>query len=550
MTIALRDLTTLDAAVVAQNLSEVTARVQEDNPTLDLRFGVLHNLLAYYHAVLEAQLDANVKDYLSARSLIDIQADPTLADPDTVDGVLSNFGLFRYAGTVAQGEVAIVLSTNTIVTLSLGTTFEADGQIFQTDQVYAAKNDPAQINDASDRLLTLLQDGTYVFTITVFAQAVGSAGLLKKDTPIVPTQLPSHYLRSYVVSDFTEGRNTETNQELINRLQQGIAAKTLSNRVNMNAFLRSITAYSAVPVTSVIGYGDPEMHRDRHTIFPVSYGGRADWYIRSQDDLFHLALSKTASLVRVNNDGSGLWQFNVSRDDAPGFYEVANIRRADAENVIGGFTINSDARALDFTGLTGFVPDIRTLAEGAYTRYQTAVIQFTDTVTPTTGLLPGATNLYTLEVRCLPLIGDIQDTINMPEVRSRGTDVLVKAPVPCFVQLSFKIVKRNLSADPDVAAIANALVHTVNTTGFTGTVSASTLQAVIAPYLSDGMSTGAIDMFGRIRYPNNSIKYIRSDETLQVPNSPANMVTPRTVQFFLDAADVGIAVVSAVPTNV
>src|SRR4051812_47599303 len=98
MTIALRDLAALDATLVEQNLAQTVARLQEADPALDMRRGVLHDLLVYYHAVLAAQYDSNLADYQAARSLLQIEADPTLSDPTLVDDVLSNFGLYRKGG--------------------------------------------------------------------------------------------------------------------------------------------------------------------------------------------------------------------------------------------------------------------------------------------------------------------------------------------------------------------------------------------------------------------------------------------------------------------
>jgi hypothetical protein len=42
---------------------------------------VFAELLAYYHAVLDTQRRANLRDYLNGRSLKAIEADPALADP-------------------------------------------------------------------------------------------------------------------------------------------------------------------------------------------------------------------------------------------------------------------------------------------------------------------------------------------------------------------------------------------------------------------------------------------------------------------------------------
>lgn len=546
MTIAVRDFADLDTDMVVQQLEEVTRRVQEDNPSLDVRRGVFHDLLLLWHAILATGLQQNILDYQSARSLKDIEADPVLADPDIVDAVLSNFRVTRKPGSEASGEVAIVRDTNVSVTLAVGTVFVANGLRYLTDQVYTAKATVEQITGSSDRLITALPGGRFVFTVLVTAELPGTAYRVVKDTLIVPDVLPSGYVTSYAVTDFGGGKDSETNAELLGRLRQGIACKAPSNRVNMTAMLREINAFSRIKNISIIGFGDAEMIRDKHWVFPVSGGGRMDWYLRSEDMYTRQKMTKTATLVSKTAAATGLWQFSIGRDEAPGFYEVVSIKPAGSVNTQGGYEVISDVRSNDLTG-DGFIPDIKTVAEGAYSRYQTTVVQFLDTDTNTTDIVLGSQNDYDMEVRVMPLIAEVQSTINGRDVRSYGSDTLVKAPVPCFVELSFLIHKGAGQASPDLIAIKNALSTTVNRTGFHGRLFAGALQDVIYAHLSDGVSCGAIDIFSRVRYPDGAIRYIRDGDILKVPDDPHRLVSAKTVQFFLAPEDIGITVVTTVP---
>lgn len=549
MTIKLRNLNDLNTDDVAQNLTEVIARVQEQNPTLDLRRGVLHDLLAFYHALLATQLGANIKDYLSANSLDAIQRDPALADPALVDAVLSNFQVKRQPGTKAAGEVTIALSTNTTVIIAQGAVFQANGKRFLTEQVFTAKTEAGQINSSGDRLLTKVSDGRWVFTIPVVAADAGVSSLVRKDTLIVPETLPPNYITSFAASDFTGGRDAETNQALLARLQQGIAAKAPSNRVNMAAMLRADERFNRVVQTSIIGYGDAELIRGPRSILPINLPGRIDWYVRSEEQVVRKRLIKSAVLIEKTEDQRGIWQFSVDRNDAPGFYELANVRLPDMLGVSGGFTVALETRSLDLTG-SGFFPDVSGAIEGAYTRFQTAIVQFRDHLTSTASFTIGVKKDYEVEARYVPLIGEIQDFISSRSVRSYGADVLVRAPVPCFVQLTLTINKRSGDADPDVNAVKAALAVAVNRVSFIGSLAASTLHDVIHGFLRNDMNVSAIDLFGRIRYANGSLRYLRSTEALTVPDEPGQMVSARTVQFFTAPEDIAIAVVSAVPSFV
>ena len=541
MAIEVTDLTTLDPALVASQQLIIAQQLQEANPTLDLKRGVLHDLLAYYSAILATKTQVELQRYLSARSLMDILNDPTLADPDQVDAIFSNYRVTRGAGASAVGQLTVILSGPVSVTIGSGAVFTANGIMVTANSAFTAKTEASQINSSTDRLLQQLADGTWAFNIDVTATTVGTVGMLKKNTLAVPTVTPNNYVTSYVASDFSAGVDQESNSAMVARLQQGIAAQAPSNRVNIQAMLRAQAAFARVLTTSIIGYGDPELIRAEHSIFPVKFGGYVDWYIRTQERAVQLTLSKQATLLsRRSSDNAGIWQISIGRNDAPGFYEVRTIAVQTSGNTQGSLPILSDVRGNDFTGL-GFVPDVLTVEEGAYSRYQTSVIQFADPATDPHAAI-GATGNYQVTVIYLPLIDQIQDFMSNRDHRSISADLLVKAPIPVFVQLTLTIYKAYTQANPNIANIQTALASTVNNADFTGTLYASQLQDIVYGYLTSGMRTGGIEMLGRLRYPDGTTMYVTGDDVLTVPDVPEKMVTASTCQFFLDPTDVAVTI--------
>ena len=546
MAVTPKALDALDATLVTSAINEVVQRIQEDNPTLDVSRGVFYELLIYYHSLLATRQDTLINDYRRARSLLALEQDPDLADTDLVNDVLSNFRLDRKAGTLARGTIAIILSDDITVTFGRGSIFEARGLQYTTTEVYTAKAQAAQINTTTDRLITATADGRFMFTLEVEAVAEGANYNLDKGTLIVPSSPPPTYVTSYATIDFTSGIAAETNTEVLKRLQEGIAAKTLSNRVNMAAFLRGVEAYSRVVGMSIIGYGDAEMLRDKHSIFPVAYGGRVDWYVRSENLPTTVQLTRTATRLAEDNNTAPVWQIALDRDAAPGFYEVRAVRPKGTSSISGTLPILSDTRSYDLT-TTDFVPDIISAEEAAYSRYQTAILKFRDTTQSISAYSFGATLEYDVDVTYMPLIADIQTTVSSRDVRHYGADCLVKAPIPCFVQISFIIYKQANEATPDSAAIQLAVSTAINSIGFVGRIYASKIQDAIHGYLSSNSSVGSIDIFGRIRYPDGTTQYIRGPELIQVPADTAKMVSHRTVQFFCRPEDVFVNIETAIP---
>ncbi len=95
-----------------------------------------------------------------------------------------------------------------------------------------------------------------------------------------------------------------------------------------------------------------------------------------------------------------------------------------------------------------------------------------------------------------------------------------------------------------------ALATAVNRTPFEGRLFASELQDVVHSFLQDDQRVSAIDMLGRLLYPDRSVHYVHDTEVLVVPDDPAVFVTARTVQFFVDPADVAITIATTVPPKI
>ena len=543
-------LSQLDSAKVTALLTQLEAEITENNPKIDLKRGVFHDTVMYYHALLEASIRENLDIYQSARSLQQIEADPTIADPDTVSDVLSNWGVTRNDGTKATGEVAIVVSTANSVTIASGAVFESEGLQFVTDNSYTSTTNASGAITPNDRVMTLLADGSYMFTIFVTAVDVGAQGKLNADALIVPDTAIPDYVTSYALSAFSDGTDAETNTDLVNKLQDGISAKSLSNRSNMRSLLRSLTSqFSSVTNQSIIGYGDTEMLRDQHSIFPLSFGGRVDWYIRGQETLNITGLTKEATLISVDSTTNrGTWQFTLLKDDVPGFYEVRSVLLAGEAPVSKEtFSITSDTRGLDLTG-TGFIPDIDTQPEGAFTAYQTATIQFLDTDTDTTGLATGSKQNYSVTVASTPHVKDLQDYMSGRDTRCFGSDALIKAPIPCFVQVSLTLNKSTGDPEPDVSSIKNSIAAVVNGTGFIGRLDGSRILEAVSGYIQNSISLTDLDILGRVFTPDYENKWIRSADSLVVPSDAGSMVTAKTVQFFVDVSDISINVQTSIPT--
>lgn len=548
MALRVTSLDELTPELVGQLFAEFTQMMQERHPGIELTRGPFHDIVSYFGSVFSAIPQTNIDKVLQSRSLLAISEDPSLAEPELVDHVTSNWGVTREAGSNAQGNITIVVSANEVVIVPASLEFDASGVSFRADGAFTGRPAGSDLPSASDRELQALGDGTYAFTISATAVTEGPEGNIRRGTKMIPQAVLPRFVTSYAANDFTDGLSSETNQQLLDKLNLGVAAKSTSSGLNVEAFIKNQPDFARTLSYSVVGMHDPEMMRDQHWILPMSGGGRVDIYSRTNELPRSTTLQVTATLVEITVDG-GIWQFAITKAMAPGFYEVERVVLPDAGAEDTGYALTMDLRGFDDSDEVG-MPDVLTAAEAAFTKYQTSVIRFLDTNTLTTGLTVNeSTAVYDVSILAMPQIAEIQDLLSSRANRHRMADTLVKGAVPCFLQVNFTIRKWPGDADPDTDAIANALADLVNNAGFPGRLYASQLAAVIHGFLSGRQAVGAIDMFGVIRRPDNTLAYIRDPAILTVPDDPTRMVTGRTVAFFLDPRQVGINIITAGVTD-
>jgi len=552
MTLQVQSLDELDNDDVEQAYELAAQLVQEQFSNIDMKRGVVSDLVTGLDAILGAAQQTNADRVRQSQSIVLIEANPDLADNDLVDNVASNYRVTRRAATYATGEVTVVINQQQVVSIQEGQTFTAGSSTYTANATYTARLTAAEVTATTDRLLTQIGTNRWAFTINVTATVAGSAALLSKDDELVPSSTISSFVRAYATADFTGGLDAQTNAELISLLEASMATKAYSNRPMIKNMIRNAdtTAYTMVTSAfanilafSIIGYGDVEMTRDQHWLFPLSGGGRSDIYVRSQRQPATTALTKTATLVSVDANG-GIWQASIVRDDAPGFYEVTNIRLADSEADGTNYAVTSDVRGLDITDTNDdYIPDVEDATEGVYSRFQTAVIQFRDTDTATAGLTIGSsTQDYDITVSHDPLVKEIQQFVGLRDVRNPVGDHLVKGAIPCTVTLSIDLERKDATATVDNDDIIDAVTDYVNTTGFAGKLYANDISNVITPLLPTGVSAGTITMLGRIRNPDGTYTVLSSTDTLTVATDAANFVSSRTVVFILDDDDIAITV--------
>jgi hypothetical protein len=545
MALTVTSISELDTARVTELLDYFTQLMHESHPEVELSRGVFHDLVLYFNGVLNAAVQENVSRVLQSNSLLSITENPAIADDAIVDKVLSNYNITRGTGSLATGEVVVVFNQAVTTQISSRIRLVANEQSFYPTMTYVAVAPGESTAADGYREMTPVGDGTFAIKIAVAASTIGVAGNISRLTNFTPDIAPSNVKAMYAANDFIDGQDAPSNADYLAKLPDGLTAKTIGGRKSFAALIRAQAAFKNIKHISVVGMGDAEQKRDQRGLFPVSGGGRVDIYMQTNDIAQRATYLLNATYVgpaAANDNTAGtIWRLPVDRDTFPGFYAVTRIARS-ADTTSTGYEIVSTTRGHAFSSDT-YIPDIQNEIESEYTRYKTLVVDFIDPGVMPTAAAANATAPYAVTIIGAPLIGQVQDFLNDRDVRCRTADVLVKAAIPCFTTISFKVRRAANDALPDTDAIKKAIVKAVANIGFAGQLSASIISSAAHQYLTGQQTISNIDIFGRILRPDGRVVGLRDPALVIIPNDPDNLISPKTTVFYVNEDDIEIGVV-------
>jgi len=541
----------LSPDLVQQSEEYLIQFLKDQYPSLDLTEGrVFRNLLIRPAAIFHALNQTNIDNLRQSMSLQAIEANPTVADETAVNAVLSNYRVERDPGAKATGQLVIVIRELAATIVNIGTVFTAEGLAFVNTVTFLGVTSQSVILSSTDRLITKRTDGYYSFVIDVEATAVGPQYEVRRNTRFNAAPTLPNLIDIYSLDNFAGGRSKESNQDLIDRFKLGISPPVFSGRTQIEALMRE-TAVGLKQV-SIIGFSDPEMQRDRHNLFAISTGGKADIYAQTAATPVEVIVTKQAVLVDAENS---IWQISIDRNDAPGYYKILAILPENSSLADSSFEILSEVRGLDLTEEDSyFTPEIFSLIEGAYSRYQTAVVRFVDT-TPLTNNTSSSSSSssgpvtvlrnYSVRLLAMPYIRDLQNLSNTRSTRNPQADYLVRAPIPIFCTINMTINYVFDSDIPDISTVKQALADRVAGLGFDlGQLPASivfdAVQGAVAP--RGTLTISPLDMMGILRKPTGELVQLRSSNALVVPNLPEEEITSRTTLFYLSTDAIAVTV--------
>lgn len=537
----------LSSTDVMQAEQLLVQMLQNEYPSMDLGRGrVLRELLIRPAAIFYTLNEFNMDELRRSMSLYNISRDPTLANDDIVDGVLSNLLLTRDTGAAASGQVRVVVTSNVSTPVDAGAIFTANGLNFRVTRAFVGVTSSNNVINTGSRLITPRTDGNYEFLVDVEASVTGTSSNISEGTRFTTTSTIPRLIDLVAAADFAGGRATEDNAALAMRAVSGLSPHTLSGRNHIEALLKDNFTFESI---SIIGFGDAEMTRDKHNLFNISQGGKVDLWIRTAPTPLRTLINITATMLDA---AAKKLTISINKSVLSGVYDILGVYAAgvkpfqtseqDEPTLLDSLEITSKTWAYNVSQ-TGneFVPDIETIEEAAFSCYRTMVLQFIDS---NSSLKNGETATYQLYLLSMPRIESIQNFVNQRDRRNPATDYLVRAPIPALCSVGIRIEARNIG-EVDADAIANAIASRINALGFDighlpGSVIIDAAQGQLA---ADAVIDLPLTLLAKLYLPDGTTRIITGTDELRVPNNIYQpQVSARTVAWYLRTSDIDVSI--------
>lgn len=494
-------------AILAQSIVEY-------DPSIDTGPGAISSLLISPATVLAESVINAVEDSIDK---YDLSLLSSTTDEALLDEMASRYGVIRSASGFASGTVTVVLDTDFPLVITAGTEFITQAGVYTATASFAFRQSASAVINANDRLLIARGDGTYVANITVRATTVGEALNLTQGTSLTLATDLEHVLSLYAARDFTGGIDSEVGADLLTRIKDSRTRPGAETAWGIEALIRDPGNFPLVDSVSVVGSLDEEMRRDKDNAFGIG-GGMSDIYVRTRRAPSTVAVSKTGEDLGVTS-GKRRWSISIDRTDFPGWWDVVSVTDAVGRSL----KLISDNRDVDLTATQGQItPIIPVAAYGTFSAFQIAEIVVE-------GVDESDNGAFTVSLRGMPQIDEVQQLLGGRRYRPVGGDVLVKAPSPVFVFVNITIEPSTSTSEiPTDQALTQLIINCINRTGFTGKLHASQIADAVS---GEGYSAVNVLLAGYMLLPDGTRRNMTSESYLEIPQLRSLQTSWRTAVF-------------------
>lgn len=397
---------------------------------------VIRELVVRPMAYLYAWATGNTSSARETSSVEFLQNSQATENP-VADLVAWNYFVSRRQGTRSKGVVTLI-TTSSIIQLTAGSTFSAQGQTLVTETQIIAMDTSYSISGNVTYVPIYpysTADGTYITNIPVVASSVGAVEIPAGE-PVTIGFGNTSIREAFLTSPITGGSNTETDAELMARARYSTAESGIGTYYGLKKKLDN--APVAVLDLGVSAGEDTLMSRARYNTVNINTGGFVDCYVKTQKQYSSALLSAEG----VYDSDTQTYSAVFKNDQYAGLYGVTQV-------LANGETINS--YTVSFESASPFM-------DGGGARLGTSqelVITFPyDTEEDSM--------LVTINAMYMPGLSALQSFLDADTNKYIGQDVQVKAAVPVTLRMDCVLKYNGTIQDDTLDNIKQAIADKVN----------------------------------------------------------------------------------------
>jgi hypothetical protein len=525
-------MASLDSNITQADIDQATtenrAILQERFPDLDISVGgVIDSTIVDGNVIITARNDADVDRSYQVTQLKAISEGTVTISDDDLDLLMANYYLTRIEDQLATGTVVFVVRDNRNYTFQTGYRLRASDISYQlngTYNVYPVGTTGVDFSVSTNVEIEQVFDAEtgygYRFELPIESLDPTPDALLVSGDRLTVDQGFDGLGYVEANTNFIGGTEEETNQEFATRGLEGMLAYTLGGEDHIQKIVSTTIPNSK---SSTVGTNDPIMTRDRNNVFNISMGGKTDVYIK----LGAIARTSYKTDAVVSNLGTRQITITLSREQSAGVYRtnLTPLFITTPPTIVAGDLTIVSVTHTSWVDPDGFNPEMPDEYDIAFSARQEIVIVATDTredsvgyVVPMTALGETIQNSYQVEVDYQPNILDHDAVLTSDAVRPPGTDVLVKAAVPCVTTVGVVAARPSSYNGPTGEALSKSLSSAINRlplgTEFIDGFTVSNLLLTLSPSLivqsvslngliwgQDDTDTGVPQIGGRLTIP-------------------------------------------------
>jgi len=406
---------------------QIVQRLKETDPSLDLREGTaMFELLVKPLAMAIEPLRSEIEQIRNFQSI----AFAPIMPEDELDLLASNFFINRKIGARAKVSIRVFVTEPIALTFGAGAIFTAqNGQKFSNASDFTFTKAEVR-NNVSGEL--------FFFDVTAFSlERTEAANIGENEIVSLGVEIPGFAGMTNSAVSIRSSR-TETNAELVARVKRSITLRNLVSHRGISTVLSEF--FPDLFEVRSIGFTDPEMHRD--ITLGVHTGGRVDVYVDSSAGFEAASNVFRAAPLADTENASGL-HITVKKG-GPALTSIVNVPLMRITSVEAG-TIQSDGsfdaeeELLENADFSMSVKDVSLSSpnfNNAGRHFRFSTMEHLD--------IQLDKKFKDRDIRVsyewAPFVSDPQDFVNVERQRVTCSDVLVKAFIPAFIDISLSVI--------------------------------------------------------------------------------------------------------------